>query len=128
MSVEEQIYTRLSGLAGLAALVDDRIYPKILEQNCTLPAITYQRVSSERISAMGVDTDIVRARFQISAWAETYTEMVAVAEQIRLALQRYRITTGTKIDDCFMLPEVDLFEEEIRTFQRAMDFEIIYRE
>ena len=46
--LEQALFTRLDGFAGLTSLVVSRIYPLILPQNPTLPAVTYQRIDGIR--------------------------------------------------------------------------------
>ena len=136
MTVEAEIFTRLKDFAGLSALVSDRIYPVTMPQEVEMPAVSYRRVSAERISAMGVDTGLVRARFQVDCWSGehsdgtvgTFDEAKAVAKQVRLALQRWRNTSGTVVQDTFMKGEQDLHEHDTKTYHAALDFEIIYEE
>jgi len=135
MSIESDLYDRLSGFAGLAALVGTRLYPNRLPEAVAYPALSWLRVSSIRPIAMGSDSGIVRMRLQVDVWATGHDSMTAVAEQVRLALRRWRKTSGTEVLDCFMDNEIDQFEADApdgagRTglFHRALDFELIYRE
>jgi hypothetical protein len=128
MTVEADLFTRLSTFTGLSALVADKVYPLILPQGVTLPAVSYQRVSSIRPSAMGADIGIVRARFQVDVWAQDFDSSKAIAEQIRLALQCYHGTGTVEILEIFFLNEVDLYEENTRIAHQALDFEVNYRE
>lgn len=128
MTVESVLVTRLNGFAGLTALVGTRIRPNRAEQNIAKPYITFRRVSADRDSAMGVDVGTVTARFQFDVWAEDFTSMAAVGEQLRLALQRWRNSSGTVVDDTFIVSEIDLFETETETHHRALDARIHYRE
>lgn len=53
---------------------DSRVYPLLLPQNPTFPAITYQRISSIKTHAMGQDGQITRVRVQVNVWGATYAE------------------------------------------------------
>ena len=81
---------------------------------------------------MGSDLSTASPRFQVSCWAETYLACKNVAEQVRLALQRWRGTVdGVVIQDSFLEGDTDLFEDESDlsgTFQVALDFVIHHRE
>ena len=105
-----------------------RIYPNLLPQNSTLPAVRYARVAATRVSAMGADPGNAMARFQIDAWAATYDQARAVAAQVRLALQRWRQASAPKIEDTFFVNEIETVEPgagDQKTFHRvALDFEI----
>ena len=124
--IEATLYTRLSTFAGLTALVSTRIYPLICPQGVTYPAVTYQRISTmPREVAMGSDPGIARARIQVSAWGVTYSSVKAIADQIRLALERYN-TTG--IFGTFIIAENDLYDEEALKYGVAVDAEVMFSE
>lgn len=128
MTVETVLYDRGVAHAGLSALISTRLYPGVLPQKCTYPAVNYSRIFASRVPAMGADTGLVRARFQFDIWADTYAAARAVAEQVRAAYQRWRNTAGTVIQDIYFVGEVDLYEDETRIHHAALDFEIIYQE
>lgn len=124
--VETILYARLSGYSGLTALVGDRIHPVILPEGVTYPAVTYQRISTyPRDSSMSVDNGLVRARFQISIWADTYASVKSVKEQVRGALQRY---TTTGLQGSYLVSENDLYDEDALKYGVAIDFELVYME
>jgi hypothetical protein len=111
--LEEALYARLSGYASLTALVGARIYPLRAPQTAPLPYVVYQRISTIRWSAMGVDTGLARPRMQLTAWASTPAAAKAVKEQVRAALQRWRGTAANvTILDSFLADERDLVDEE----------------
>lgn len=114
--------------AGLTALIGTRLYPGVLPQKCTYPAVNYSRVTAPRVSAMGADTGLVRARFQFDIWAETYAAARAVATQVIAAYKRWNTTTGVTIQDIYLVGDVDLYEDETRIHHPALDFEVIYQE
>jgi len=84
MTIETDVFTRLSTFAGLAGV---GIYPMKLPQNPTLPAVTMHKISNVREQAHSGDSSLQHPRYQFSCWAETYGAAWAVAEQVRLALQ-----------------------------------------
>lgn len=129
MTVENALYTRLKDHSGLSALVGTRITPLQLPQRPVLPAVTYRRVSTVREHAMGADPGLARARFQVSGWAKTFDGARDVGEQIRDALQRWNGTVeGVVVQNSDILNETDLFESDVKVYQRALDFEIAYEE
>ncbi len=129
MSIEDAVFNRLDGHAGLTALVASRIYPVMSPQNPTTPYVTYQRISTDRVSLLGEDTDIARPRFQISAWSTDRDEVVSVAAQIRDAFQRYSGTNASiVILDSYLENESDLYEPDTKLYQIPVDFEIWHRE
>lgn len=98
--IHEAIRTRLTSVSAVTALVGTRVYPGILPQNPKMPAIVYQRIGEVRDSVMGVDSGVVFADVQVSAWATTLTAARDLANEVRKALQRYKGTpsgSGTEI-------------------------------
>ncbi len=128
MVVEQALYSLLSGNAGVAALVATRISPITKPEDATLPAITYRRISSQRFSAMGRDAGVIKGRFQIDVWADTYDSAVGVKEAVRAAVQRYSTVTGVTIYDIFIISEIDFFEDDTGQYHIAVDIEINYIE
>jgi hypothetical protein len=66
VSVEASIYDRLTTDVGM--LVDDRVFPVRLPNDVLLPAITYQRVSEQRIRSHPHGTSLIGALFQFTCW------------------------------------------------------------
>lgn len=129
MGIEAHIYTRMSGFAGLTALVGTRISPNKLGQHTDLPAISYRRVASERPSNMAADIGIVRSRYQFDIWADSYDGMIAVKEQVIDCWQRYEGTqNSTEIIQAFIMLDMDMYEDESRVHHGIVDVEINYRE
>lgn len=88
MSAETQVYAALSGAAGVTALVSTRIYPDILPEITTYPAIVFSREKTTPIytvSGQHVASDV---GVQVGCWGKTRTEAdsVAVAAISALAL------------------------------------------
>jgi len=130
--IEQALYTRLTGFAGLSALVASRVYPMRLPQSPTYPAVTYQRVAGERTPAMGADTGVMAAVVQLDAWGATYPSAKAVAKQVRLALERHRNgSSDPEILDIFIERDQDLdpAEEPVPDlFRVSLDFRVWHRE
>ena len=136
MSIESEIYTRLTTHAGLSVLVSTRVYPWTeVPQEPTYPFVTYHLVSAPRPHAMGVDAGVVMAMFQFNVWAEDdevgtagYDAMLAAKDQLRLALQRWRTTSGTIVQDTFLENESDDSDPVLESHGRRFDARIIYEE
>lgn len=130
--IEAAIKTRAAAASGLAALIDTRFYPQLMPQNPTYPAVTYMLVAAPRETAMGADPGIVYAHLQFSAWSLDYLEATQVAEQLRVAFQRWRGTVG----DVEILDTLDWmahdappeFLNNVVIRQRICEARVIYRE
>ena len=131
-SINDELATRLRAFAGLTALVDRRVRWTLLDEKDALPAITLQWVGGgHRERAMGTDTGDVRARLQVSCWAKRHDEAAEIAEQARLALQRWPVRQKNysgSIQDIYLENELDLYEPDTKTHHRVLDFEVVYTE
>lgn len=131
MTVETQLRTALLANASFTAICGQRVYAGILPQNASLPAVVYNRVVTERESAMGVDPGPTMARVQFTCFAENtatvsgYDQALAAAEALRVVLQRYR--SGV-VQDVFLELETDTFEADTRKHGRTIDVRVHFRE
>ena len=127
--LEAAIYSILSADLGLKALVSTRIYPLLLPQNATLPALTYARVSTERESAFVSDPGLSTARIQVDVWGDTVSSVQNVAEEVRGALHRYKGTiAAVVVEESHIENEVMMYEPETEIFHIVLDFSILHRE
>lgn len=112
MSIETEIRTRLAADATVSGLVSTRIYAVKLPQKPTYPAVTYSRVSGERLHNLGGTSGRARMRLSISSWATTYVGAQALAAAIRASLDGFNGTLTT-IDAVILIEnEIDLSEDE----------------
>lgn len=97
--IEAAIRTHLIGDAGLAALVAARVYPVELPQRPTLPAITYQQISSLPTQTRDeAEAKHERTRFQFDCWAADYDSMLAVRTALGAALGTLAQAANPRID------------------------------
>ncbi len=114
--IEEAIFARLSGWAGLAGLVGTSIYPMRAPQNVPAPYVVYQRISAPRLRSLLGGSGQANPRIQIDAYGTSYAQSKAVAEQVRLALDNFRGTvrlpdgTSVKIGACSLETDRDLID------------------
>ena len=103
MSIDTAISIRMTGYAGLSALVSTRIYRPPIPQNPTYPLVTFQEVSDLPIKVMGGNAGIRHARYQVDCWATTIASAKAIAVQVAAALDNYAGTSdGIVIKNCFL--------------------------
>lgn len=120
--IETEIYAYLSSNNAITALVGNRIYPLILPQNYTLPAITYTKISGQRVNAKDGQTGLANPRFQFSCWAKTYLEAKKVADVVRIAMNVF--PNGTT----YMQDEQDFYEPDTGLYHVPVDFIIWHNE
>lgn len=123
-TAQDGVYTRLSTFAGLTALQGTRTYPVAPVQDPTLPFTWFRMISEVRISAMGADTGLVGTTWEVNAIDTTAEGSMAVAEQHRLALKRWRDSGASpEVKASFMVNRRVFLEEdkeEIRTLTELL--------
>jgi hypothetical protein len=120
--IEEVIVAKLTGHAGLAALVGARVYPAPLPQRPTLPAVTYQRISTEPIQTRdSAQANFERPRFQFDVWTDSQASRVAVAAQLRGALATIQQASNPQVDVTLLANAVEFYEAEGQRWRAVLD-------
>lgn len=131
MRIDEALFAHLSGNAGVSALVSTRIYPVVLPQGATLPAVTFMEVSAPKIRTMGGRLG-GSPRFQITCWATTPSGARGVSDAILDALDHYSGTMGggggVNVLSSFEDNAQDDYDPEFKKFKRILDYIITYQE
>ena len=112
--IESSIYTAIKSLAG------GRVYPIVIPDTASLPAIVYQRISSVPVNSLDGDTGLDSVRIQISAWALTYKEAKNLSDTIRTTLNASALKIITEND-------TDDYEPETKRFRTLTDYVVWQR-
>lgn len=127
MTIEEALKSVLTNDAGVAALVTGRIYPLVLPQKPTYPAMTYQTVAGAPDMTLTGESGLVKDLFQVDAYGATYAAVKGLARAIRTALNGKQFTVSTvQISSIVMKSSRDLSEPDINIFRVSMDFSILH--
>lgn len=78
MSVETNVYSTLTGDAGVSALVGTRVYPNQLPPDVTLPAIAYRFIDSVYYGGL-----CEAVRIQLDIYGATYASMKGVRDAVQ---------------------------------------------
>ena len=109
--------------------ITTRCYPVTIPQSPTYPLILYTKITGMRDHALRGASGHAHPRFQIEAWAETYTEVKTLADAIRNALDDYSGTVlGTVIGSCLIDSERDMYESEIGVYRILQDYFVWHEE
>lgn len=135
MSVQSELYSRLSGTTDLTAIVGTRIFPIKAPQDTKMPYVVYQRISGVPVHAMSADADVVHSRFQVTCVADSVAGSNgtnAVAKQVKASLSRWSKSTGNpEILEVFTDNEIDLWRDidasDVGAYQTALDFIVHHR-
>jgi len=138
MSLESAIVNQFRNYAPLAALVGTRIYPVTYPQNATLPVVVYQRTSRLPEYSHDGDCGAAESRFQISAFAKSYSVARQTADAIHGALRPWEqeqfldVTNAIRIGGVFMEDEIDLYNpadvETESDYQILADYRFLFGE
>jgi len=129
MSVEAAINAILLADPGVAAVVASRIYPVVMPEDPTLPAITYQRIDGPRETSLDLDSSLAHPRIQVSAWGNAYADVKNAADAVREALNGFSGTiAGFTIQGIVIESDNDLYDPQTRTYHVATDFEVWHLE
>lgn len=127
-TIEEAIRAILVANSTVKAITT-RIYPSTLPQDPIYPLILYIRISGYRDNALTGPSGLANPRFQIEAWATTYSAAKALANAIRGALNGYRGTVGQVSIGSFLIQsERDIYEPEAACHRVVMDYTIWHSE
>lgn len=108
-----KVYTALSALAG------GRVYPDILPQNVTLPAITFFRVSGRHEVSMGGSSGLDNLRVQVDCWASSRSDADTLAESVRTAMFAATTFSVGGVDG-----PMDTYEDDTLIYRTSMDFSV----
>jgi hypothetical protein len=116
--------------SGLVAILDNanttagtRVYPILLPESPTFPAITYQEISQVPQNHRDGNSGLDRARTQINCWGKTFEQARVLANEIR-ALNGSGSGEVTKL---FVEDAGDDFDEGTELFLRRLDLVIWHR-
>ena len=109
--------------------MSSRVYPLVMAQKTTLPAITYQTTALRPDRSLDSNTGRMTATIQINAWAETHEAVKQLAEALRAALNDYSGAMGSDtIERSRVENETDGWDDETGFYRVGMQITIIYNE
>lgn len=123
MTFREDVYSRCTTHAGIAALIDTRCYPDRLPENITYPAISYiAPVSQDDSDYRTHDTGPVPrtvSRVQFNCFAETGDGAAALADQVMAAWSGY--TDGCTFGYAFIANRISTRDDPINAYRTIVD-------
>jgi len=133
MALTSNIRWLLTSDAGVTALVGTRIYPLILPQNPTLPAISYGLISAIRDTNLSSMVGLVEVRYQFDCWALTLLEAEAMADALRAALHGFQGPVGGSpatgnVSGSFAENERHIYEPDTEIYRISTDYFLFVQE
>lgn len=109
-TIQEQLYTALSGLAG------GQIYPLLAPQTVTAPFVVYTRISGTEENTLASGQPIQNTRLQIDSYDVSYANVQALADAVKAAVM------GMSGNPLPITAATDLYEAEVKLFRVTQDF------
>ena len=124
------LFTEISGVAEIKALVGTRVYPIVLPQNPEYPAISYTLISTDREGPMQGPGGLAASRVELGCWDRTYSGAKALSEIVRKKYDRFSGTFGSDrlALGWFLIDERDLRFNDIDAFRSDLDFMLWHTE
>ena len=129
--IVQAFYAHLSGDAGVSALTSS-IYPQVIPQNASFPAITYQIESDEDSQLLTGISSLYEATFRVDCWDTDQITAHQLADAVEAAMVSYRGDFGSQspaITAHHVRKErgrFELYETDTKLFRVSLQFLIAY--
>ena len=125
MTVGKAIFSLLLGDADLRAIVDNRIFPEVAQQDAVLPYVVYNISSNEPSDTKREPSKMDTAQIEVNLYSESYTQCIDMATHVRAALDRVSGTySGVNVQSIQYIGEVIDFDEAQRTYNITADYDV----
>ncbi len=95
MSIEADMVTYILTLTAITDIIGTRIYYQKLPDDATLPAVTYNRISSPRSRTHSGDSNLSKPRIQYSCWGITPISVMNLADAFEDEFKSFSGTAGS---------------------------------
>jgi hypothetical protein len=116
MTIEQTLILVLTTGSPLPTSAGDRVYGGLLPQDVALPAVQYQRISTEPVADFDGDTTRDFARIQVDCWATSYGAAKTLAREVRSCIAADASLAA------YVESERDEYDEETRLFGVSTDY------
>lgn len=128
--ISDHLNTYLNAQSSITSIVSTRIYPVILPQKPTYPAITYRDDDhdvDETFAGQSGPTDSI---YSIDAWATTYAGTTTLGNAIRTALvNTAEAFGGINIHKCILITgPATFYEDAVEAYRQTQTFIISHNE
>lgn len=130
----QALYKYLTSKTDITNIVGNRIYPTILPQNCSYPAIVYSPIIANYDSALEGDTGFVRQTIQIVCHDATFKKARELSRIVKNHIQDFHGNMeGLIIEAVFIKSDFEMngnttVRFETDEFMTCLEFEFYYNE
>lgn len=114
-----KVYDRLIADTSITSLVSTRIYPDLLPQSPTYPAITYTEVSMQPVMSFDGPNALQNSRFRLDCWAETRAAAIELAKAARSVM-----VTNAADFSATILAETPFYEPDLEVYRESLDLSV----
>lgn len=114
--IETLIYTVLTADADVKRRVNTRVYPVVMPQGVTLPAVSYQRISNNPVNHLEGYSGLANPHIIINSWATAYDAAKALAHDVHGAMNA--ATTYKSV----LTNELDGYDPDVGLYVVSQDF------
>lgn len=125
MSLESAFRSMILSISSVTSLVSQRVFPGIIPENETLPAIRYLPVSGTREHSHDGVSGFQVQRIQVDCYAKTYAEVIALAAALEAGMDGFNGSSPATFA-ITLESDSDVYEEVPRIWRRQMDFVVQY--
>jgi hypothetical protein len=127
--IESGLISLLNADATMSGLIAGRIYPLVLPETPTYPALTYRTISS--VPTLDLNGNVIesKTRIEFTAWSTVYSDCKTIQKAIRNVLDSY---SGTLPDGTIVQftwrdgSAVDAFDDVRRAYNSSLDYRLIH--
>ena len=118
--LEERIYSALAADAAVSALAGTRVYPVILPQGATFPAVTFSAVGGNPNNTLEGQSNLLNTRVQFDSWGQSPATVKSLADAVEAAI------AGASGFTALPMPQIDGFDSEPELFRVIQDFSVFW--
>ena len=124
MSLYNKLYKHLSTSVLITAHTSNRIYPVLLPQGtvAAFPAVTYQRITADRVYSLSGYSTLENAKMQIDCWATSFETVKDLGNKMR------QVVDGATAFASNLISDQDLYEDEVNVYRVSQDYSFWNRE
>lgn len=123
-TVDDALYNKISTDATITAIAKT-IAPITVLPGSPMPAITYNRISTVPVNALGTSASLASSRFQFDCYSKKSSEASNLASKIQASLDAFIGTIlGVKIGGIMMIGQFSAYEPDAELFRESIDFDV----
>lgn len=121
---------RQAALTVIQSAIAGQMYPEVLAEAATLPALTFQLISNSTDHTLDAQPcGLEEPRLQIDVWANTGVQREILGQALKDALDGINGTTlvNTEFDVILWDNELNSFEPDRKQYRKMLDFKILHQ-